>query len=76
MFFQALIAHNERSSETVYLVAGDYHDARLGAKVAFPESTLVHVFPVDDDDVPLNMRGLTQDAIDGLQVLNKSIKKV
>lgn len=56
MYFKGLIAHSDIESETIFFAAADFHLAQRGAKLAYPESRLVWLFPIDEDDVPSNLR--------------------
>jgi hypothetical protein len=61
MYFKGLIAHNEVTSETMYFAAPDFHLARKGAQLAYPDSRLVWLFPIDDNDVPSYIKGSDQE---------------
>lgn len=61
MYFKGLIAHSEVESETIYFAAADFHLARQGAQLAYPNSRLVWLFPVDEDEFPANLRGASEE---------------
>ena len=61
MYFKGLIAHSDIESEAVYLAAADFHLARQGAELAYPNSRLVWLFPRDEDDVPPHLRGTSEE---------------
>lgn len=57
MYFKGLIAHDAVASETIYFVAENFHLAHKGAQLAYPDSSVVWLFPVDEDDVPDYVKG-------------------
>ena len=61
MYFKCLIAHSDVVSESVFFVAESFHLAHAGAQAAYPDSRVIWLFPVDDDDVPLNIRGSAEE---------------
>lgn len=63
MYFKALIAHNNVASETFFCVAENFHLARKGTELAYPDSRLVWLFPVDEDDVPDYIKGSTEEPV-------------
>jgi hypothetical protein len=64
MYFRGLIAHDAVVSETIYFVAENFHLAHKGAQLAYPDSRLVWLFPVDEDDVPAYIRGSAEEGTD------------
>lgn len=63
MYFKALIAHNNVASETIFCVAENFHLARKGTELAYPDSRLVWLFPVDEDDVPDYIKGSKEEPV-------------
>ncbi|TDG05119.1 hypothetical protein E1N52_27180 [Paraburkholderia guartelaensis] len=61
MYFKGLIAHSDIESEAIYLAAADFHLARQGAQLAYPNSRLVWLFPIDENDVPGHLRGAREE---------------
>ncbi|WP_175032210.1 hypothetical protein [Burkholderia lata] len=61
MYFKALLAHDDVVSESVFLVAPAFHVAQQAAQLLYPDSRLVWMFPVDDEDVPSNVRGSAEE---------------
>ena len=61
MYFKGLIAHSDIESEAIYLAAADFHLARQGAQLAYPNSRLVWLFPIDENDVPEHLRGAREE---------------
>ena len=57
MFFRGLIAHDAVVSESIVFVAESFHLAHAGAQAMYPDSRIVWLFPVEDEDVPANIRG-------------------
>ena len=52
MYFKALLAHDAVVSESVFLVAPEFHVAHKAAQMLYPDSRIVWLFPIDEDDVP------------------------
>jgi tRNA(His) 5'-end guanylyltransferase len=63
MYFKGLIAHDATRSESVLLVAENFFLAHKGIQLAYPDSRLVWLFPVDDDDVPDYLKGRAEETI-------------
>jgi hypothetical protein len=74
MYFKGLIAHSDIESETIYFAAADFHLARQGAQLAYPNSRLVWLFPIDEDDFPANLRGATEEPT-GRELLDAARKQ-
>lgn len=72
MYFKGLLAHSDVVSETVYLAAENFFLAHKGAQLAYPDSRIVWLFPVEDDEVPAYIRGKAEEHGWGRELLNLS----
>ncbi|KVD63266.1 hypothetical protein [Burkholderia ubonensis] len=63
MYFKGLLAHSDTVSESVFLVAETFHLAHAGAQAAYPNSRIVWLFPIDEEDVPAYIRGSTEEPV-------------
>lgn len=61
MYFKGLISHSDVMCETMYFAAPDFHLARKGAECAYPNSRLIWLFPIDENDVPEHLRGSSEE---------------
>jgi hypothetical protein len=71
MYFKGLLAHSDAISESVFLVAENFHLAHAGAQQAYPNNRIVWLFPIDEEDVPAYIRGNAEEAV-GRELLDLS----
>ncbi|HDR9127395.1 TPA: hypothetical protein QDB31_004455 [Burkholderia vietnamiensis] len=71
MYFKGLLAHGAGVSESVFFVAENFFLAHAGAQQAYPNSRIVWLFPVDEDEVPAYIKGSAEEAV-GRELLDLS----